>query len=69
MEPAADRRGDFTFSGGQLSFASPPDFESPVDSGRNNVYNVRVRATARTKSDTPQRGRHPPRPVPFRRSG
>ncbi len=43
-------RGDFTItktstSGGQLQFASTPDFERPVDSGSNNVYNVTVVAT------------------------
>ena len=30
---------------GALSFASPPDFEVPADVGRDNVYNVVVRAT------------------------
>ena len=29
-----------------LSFATPPDFEKPADAGRNNVYQVTVRATA-----------------------
>ena len=39
-------RSDFTItSGGQLEFASPPNFERPADSGGNNVYNVQVRAT------------------------
>ena len=37
--------GDFTITNGQLQFASAPDFERPADSGRNNVYNVQVRAT------------------------
>ena len=27
---------------GVLSFASPPDYESPADSGRDNVYEVTV---------------------------
>ena len=37
---------DFTISGtGVLSFASPPDFENPTDSDRDNVYNVSVVAT------------------------
>ena len=30
---------------GALSFANPPDFEEPEDVGRDNVYNVVVRAT------------------------
>ncbi len=38
-------RGDFTITGGQLQFASTPDFERPADSGGNNVYNVRVRVS------------------------
>ncbi len=29
----------------ELAFNSMPDFESPVDAGRNNTYNVTVRAT------------------------
>ena len=37
--------GDFNISDdGELSFDAPPDFESPTDSGGNNVYNVTVRA-------------------------
>ena len=38
-------RADFTITGGQLQFANIPDFESPADSGGNNVYNVTVQAT------------------------
>jgi len=30
---------------GSLSFLSAPDFESPTDSGGNNVYEVIVRVT------------------------
>ena len=30
---------------GELSFAEPPDFEARADSGRDNVYNVIVRAS------------------------
>ena len=34
---------DFAISDtGVLSFASPPDYESPTDSGRDNVYEVTV---------------------------
>ena len=39
-------RGDFTITGGVLSFTNSPDFEQPADTGRNNVYQVTVRATA-----------------------
>ena len=31
-------------SGGQFSFASPPDFEQPADGGGDNVYNVEIKA-------------------------
>ena len=38
--------GDFTINeGGELTFRSPPDHERPADSGRNNVYEVTVRAS------------------------
>ena len=30
---------------GALTFMTPPDYEAPVDSGRNNDYNVRVEVT------------------------
>ena len=33
-------------NGGVLSFRSAPDFENPVDSGGNNVYNLIVTATS-----------------------
>ncbi len=43
-------------SSGRLTFDSPPDFENPGDSGRNNIYNLNVVATdngsPNTKSDT-----------------
>ncbi len=43
---AGTDRGDFTInSNGQLQFASTPDFERPVDSGSNNIYNLTVVAT------------------------
>jgi hypothetical protein len=32
-------------SSGVLSFITPPDYETPTDSGTNNVYDVQVRAT------------------------
>ena len=31
-------------SGGVLEFLSPPDYESPQDSGRDNVYNITLQA-------------------------
>ena len=37
--------GDFAIENGILSFRENPDFESPADSGRNNVYNVVVRVS------------------------
>ncbi len=37
---------------GALSFIAAPDFESPTDVGGNNVYNVIVRASDGTLSDT-----------------
>ena len=37
--------GDFDISNtGQLTFKNAPDYDSPADSGRNNEYNVQVRA-------------------------
>ena len=39
-------RGQFEISdSGALTFESPPDFEAPSDSGRNNIYNVTVVVT------------------------
>ena len=38
--------GKFAISdAGALTFVTPPDYEAPADSGRNNVYNVTVEAT------------------------
>ena len=38
--------GKFAISdAGALTFMTPPDYEAPVDSGRNNDYNVRVEVT------------------------
>ena len=38
--------GDFTINeAGELTFRSPPDHERPADSGRDNVYEVTVRAS------------------------
>ena len=43
-------------SSGVLAFQSPPDHEMKRDSGRNNVYNVTVRATDRPPTGTPLTG-------------
>lgn len=37
--------GDFTFSDGELSFTSPPDYENPADADTDNTYEVTVRAS------------------------
>ena len=38
--------GDFTINAnGELTFRSPPDYERPTDSGRDNEYEVAVRAS------------------------
>ena len=37
--------GDFAIENGILSFGENPDFESPADSGRNNIYNIVVRVS------------------------
>ncbi len=37
-------------SNGALSFAQPPDFETPLDNGRDNVYNVTVEASDGTRT-------------------
>lgn len=37
-------------SSGVLAFASAPDFESPQDSGTNNVYNITVTATKNSET-------------------
>lgn len=43
---------DFTFSGGVLSFSSPPDFENPADADTDNTYDVTVTATMGAFSDS-----------------
>ena len=42
---------DFLISQGELTFRSPPDYEAPVDQGRNNVYLVTIRASDGPNSD------------------
>ena len=43
---AGTDRGDFNIDDGTLTFRSMPNYERPVDSNKNNVYHVTVRATA-----------------------
>ena len=42
--------GDFDISRGILSFSTAPDYESPADTGSNNVYEVTVEASDGTTS-------------------
>ena len=44
--------GDFTISGGMLSFRSAPDYENPADADTDNAYMVTVKADDGTYSDT-----------------
>ena len=44
--------GDFTIDGGTLSFRATPDYESPADANRDNVYHAIVRASDGTNEDT-----------------
>lgn len=37
-------RSHFTITNGSLRFTAPPDFESPADANRNNIYATTVRA-------------------------
>ena len=37
---------------GRVTFVSPPDYESPTDSGGNNVYDIILQATDGTDTDT-----------------
>ena len=44
---SGDDAGDFTISnGGELTFRSSPNYESPADAGMDNVYQVTVEADA-----------------------
>ena len=36
---------DFEIADGVLTFKTPPDYEAPTDSGRNNGYDVTVQVT------------------------
>ena len=45
--------GDFRISStGELTFTSPPDFETPADEDRNNIYLVTLTADDGTHTDT-----------------
>ena len=39
-----DDAGDFSLSGGRLTFRGTPNYESPADRNTDNVYNITVRA-------------------------
>ena len=41
-----DDAGDFSISGGMLSFSSPPDYEAAADADMDNTYMVTVKADA-----------------------
>ena len=41
----------FDITGGELAFATPPDFESPADMGGDNVYQITVKAYDGTYMD------------------
>ena len=41
-----DDAGEFSISGGMLSFSSVPDYENPVDADTDNTYMVTVKAEA-----------------------
>ena len=44
--------GDFSISGGRLTFRSTPNYERPADRGTDNTYNVTVRARSGTYTAT-----------------
>ena len=44
--------GDFSISGGRLTFRGSPNYEAPADQGTDNVYNVTVRAVSGTHTAT-----------------
>ena len=49
---SGDDRGDFLFTSGELTFKNTPDFETPVDQDRNNIYLVTLEADYGTSTDT-----------------
>ena len=52
---AGDDAEDFSIdaSSGVLTFASPPDYETPTDANRNNIYDLRVVATITADANDP----------------
>lgn len=50
LEATGTDGSHFRFSGGQLQFNAQPDFEKPLDSGRDNVYNLTVVADDKTRT-------------------
>ena len=52
---AGDDAEDFSIdaSSGVLTFASPPDYETPTDANRNNIYDLRVVATITADATDP----------------
>ena len=44
-------KDEFTIAGGVLRFDDHPNFESPTDSGSNNLYNIVIKAADRTNDD------------------
>ena len=49
---SGDDRGDFLFTSGELTFKNTPDFETPVDQDRNNIYLVTLEADYGASTDT-----------------
>jgi glucose/arabinose dehydrogenase len=45
LSGGADRAAFAITPGGALSFVQPPDFETPTDSDRNNVYQVQIQVS------------------------
>ena len=44
-------KDEFTIAGGVLRFDDHPNFESPTDSGSNNLYNIVIKAADRANND------------------
>ena len=42
---SGDDAADFTITGGELAFATVPDYEAAADADNDNVYEVTVTAT------------------------
>ena len=52
LDSASVDAGDFSISGGMLTFGSSPDYENPMDADMDNVYMVTIKADDRTNMDT-----------------